>query len=67
MIQLKGSRGVFLINTSAIELIEIGPDSTVLVTAHGRVTVPTDENLDALQRLSAEPLALNAEPHVFPF
>ncbi len=67
MIQLKGDPGVFLINPNSIELIEITPDSTVLVTAHGRITVPTDENLDTLQRLGAEPLALSEEPHVYPF
>lgn len=67
MIQLKGNRGAFLINPAAIELVEIGPESTVVVTAHAKVTVPTGENLDALQRLSAEPIALTDVPQVYPF
>lgn len=67
MIQLKGNRGGYLINPSAIELIEIGQETTVVVTAHAKVTVPTNENLDALQRLSAEPIALVEEPQVYPF
>ena len=67
MIQLKGNRGAFLINPSAIELVEIGLETTVIVTAHAKVTVPTNENLDALQRLSAGPIALVDEPQVYPF
>lgn len=67
MIQLKGNRGGYLINPSAVELIEIGPETTLIVTAHAKVTVPTNENLDALQRLSAEPLTLAGEPQVYPF
>ncbi len=67
MIQLKGTRGVFLINPAAIELIEIEPETTTIVTAHAKVTVPTEENLEALQRLSAEPVTLAEEPQVYPF
>lgn len=67
MIQLKGNRGGYLINPAAIELVEIGPETTVVVTAHAKVTVPTNENLDVLQRLSAEPIVLAEEPQVYPF
>lgn len=72
MIQLKGNRGrdaapAYLINPSAIELVEIGPETTVVVTAHARVTVPTAENFDTLQRLSAGPIALAEEPQMYPF
>lgn len=67
MIRLKGSRGVFLINPLAIELVEIESDTTVIVTAHGRVSVPTDDNMDVLQRLSAEPLVAEEFPQVYPF
>jgi len=47
--------------------VEIGPESTVVVTAHAKMTVPTSENLDALQRLSTEPIAPVEEPQVYPF
>lgn len=72
MIQLKGKRGreaasAFLINPASIELVEIGLEMTVIVTAHAKVTVPTNENRDVLQGLSAEPLALAEEPQVYPF
>ncbi|MCY7349510.1 MAG: hypothetical protein LH606_02420 [Cytophagaceae bacterium] len=67
MIRLKGSRGVFLINPLAIELVEIELDTTVILTANGRISVPTEENLDALQRLSTEPLVADELPQVYPF
>lgn len=72
MIQLKGNRGreaatAYLINPSAIELVEIGLESTVVVTAHAKITVPTAENLDTLQRLSAGPIDLAEELQVYPF
>jgi uncharacterized protein YlzI (FlbEa/FlbD family) len=58
---------VYFINPAAIELIEIEPETTTVVTAHGRVSVPTEDNLDALQRLSAEPVALPTERALYPF
>ena len=67
MIHLKGDRGEYLINPATIELVEIGAEITVIVTAHAKVTVLTSENMDALQRLRAASIAFVEEPQVYPF
>ncbi|WP_207505021.1 hypothetical protein [Telluribacter humicola] len=51
MIALRGDKVLYLVNPDTVELVEVEPHQTRLVTTHQTIVVDTDENLEALMHL----------------